>query len=69
MDAPSIEAIQEEVLKILFWRMKNDPASIKTSELVPFATQVLRALEVKGNKAKTSLQDILGQISDASTNS
>lgn len=67
METPGIESITDEVLKILFWRMKNEPQTIKTSELVPFATQALRVMADKTTK-RSNLQEVLGQISDARSN-
>lgn len=67
METPTLEELTEETLKILFWRMKNDPAGIKTNELVPFAIQALRTMEAKGQK-KTNLAEMLGQLSDARAN-
>lgn len=61
LKVPDLTEVRDLALAEFFKRLKSSPKTVKTSELVPILTQILRA-EAGKDKGRDPIDDILAQL-------
>lgn len=61
-EIPPMEDIKNEMLKIFYWRLKNDPNSIHSKELIPLLNTVLRSEIEKAKPKVDPIDEAMGNI-------
>lgn len=66
LEVPPLGELRNLALAVFYWRLKNNPSSVQTRELVPILTKILQ-MEA-GEKAKDPMDEFLTLLNEQNGN-